>query len=253
MSATPQAKVQDGFRPLLDGFRVAELNCIESFDQQVDNEVAAVFIESIQGEGGIFPAEASFLRELRALCTERGALLILDEVQCGIGRSGHFFAYQESGIIPDAIGMAKGLGGGFPIGAIWTAEDYAELFQPGSHGTTFGGNPLAAAAANAVLDIIETENLIQAVADNSRPWHADLKSLADSYPQHITEVRGRGYMVGLALSANAAEVTTLAREQGLLVVPAGHNTLRLLPALIATQDDLAESVRILDAVFSELS
>jgi acetylornithine aminotransferase/acetylornithine/N-succinyldiaminopimelate aminotransferase len=253
MSATPQAKVQDGFRPLLDGFRVAELNCIESFDQQVDNAVAAVFIESIQGEGGIFPAEASFLRELRALCTERGALLILDEVQCGIGRSGHFFAYQESGIIPDAIGMAKGLGGGFPIGAIWTAEDYAELFQPGSHGTTFGGNPLAAAAANAVLDIIETEHLIQAVADNSRPWHADLKSLADSYPQHITEVRGRGYMVGLALSANAAEVTTLAREQGLLVVPAGHNTLRLLPALIATQDDLAESVRILDAVFSELS
>lgn len=253
MSATPQAKVQDGFRPLLDGFRVAELNCIESFDQQVDNAVAAVFIESIQGEGGIFPAEASFLRELRALCTERGALLILDEVQCGIGRSGHFFAYQESGIIPDAIGMAKGLGGGFPIGAIWTAEDYAELFQPGSHGTTFGGNPLAAAAANAVLDIIETEHLIQAVADNSRPWHAALKSLADSYPQHITEVRGRGYMVGLALSANAAEVTTLAREQGLLVVPAGHNTLRLLPALIATQDDLAESVRILDAVFSELS
>ncbi|MGB0263330.1 MAG: aspartate aminotransferase family protein [Opitutales bacterium] len=253
MSATPQAKVQDGFRPLLDGFRVAELNCIESFDQQVDNAVAAVFIESIQGEGGIFPAEASFLRELRALCTERGALLILDEVQCGIGRSGHFFAYQESGIIPDAIGMAKGLGGGFPIGAIWTAEDYAELFQPGSHGTTFGGNPLAAAAANAVLDIIETEHLIQAVADNSRPWHAALKSLADTYPQHITEVRGRGYMVGLALSANAAEVTTLAREQGLLVVPAGHNTLRLLPALIATQDDLAESVRILDAVFSELS
>ena len=161
MAATPQEKIQGGFRPMLEGFKFGELNKIETFDKLVDDSVAAVFIESIQGEGGLFPAEASFLQELRALCTERNALLMLDEVQCGIGRSGHFFAFEESGVKPDAIGMAKGLGGGFPIGAIWVSEPYAELFQPGSHGTTFGGSPLASAAANATLDIIEEEKLIE--------------------------------------------------------------------------------------------
>lgn len=131
MAATPQEKIQGGFRPMLEGFKFGQLNKIETFDKLVDDSVAAVFIESIQGEGGIFPAEDSFLQELRALCTERKALLMLDEVQCGIGRSGHFFAYQKSGITPDAIGMAKGLGGGFPIGAIWVADASAELLQPG--------------------------------------------------------------------------------------------------------------------------
>jgi len=152
----------------LEGFKFGELNKIETFDKLVDDSVAAVFIESIQGEGGLFPAEAGFLQELRALCTERNALLMLDEVQCGIGRSGHFFAFEESGVKPDAIGMAKGLGGGFPIGAIWVSEPYAELFQPGSHGTTFGGSPLASAAANATLDIIEEEKLIESLP-NMRP------------------------------------------------------------------------------------
>jgi acetylornithine/N-succinyldiaminopimelate aminotransferase len=253
MSATPQAKVQDGFHPLLDGFTFATLNSIESFDQSIDKDVAAVFIESIQGEGGIFPAEDSFLKELRALCTERGVLLMLDEVQCGIGRTGHFFAFQSSGMNPDAIGMAKGLGGGFPIGAIWTADPYAELFQPGTHGTTFGGNPLASTAANAVLDIIEKENLIEKVTYFSKDWHHCLKALAKKYPQLITGVRGRGYMVGLPLNTDAVNVTHLAKEKGLLVVPAGQNTIRLLPALIATAEDLDKSVHILDAVFSEIS
>ena len=239
--------------PLLDGFAFATLNSIESFDQSIDKDVAAVFIESIQGEGGIFPAEDSFLKELRALCTERGVLLMLDEVQCGIGRSGHFFAFQSSGILPDAIGMAKGLGGGFPIGAIWTAEPYAELFQPGSHGTTFGGNPLASTAANAVLDIIENENLIEKVTRFSKDWHHSLKELAEKHPQLIAGVRGRGYMVGLPLNIDAVKVTLLAKEKAFLVVPAGKNTIRLLPALIASAEDLNKSVELLDAVFSEIS
>ena len=169
MAATPQEKIQGGFRPMLEGFKFGELNKIETFDKLVDDSVAAVFIESIQGEGGLFPADASFLQELRALCTERNALLMLDEVQCGIGRSGHFFAFEESGVKPDAIGMAKGLGGGFPIGAIWVSEPYAELFQPGSHGTTFGGSPLASAAANATLDIIEEENLDRECCNQQSP------------------------------------------------------------------------------------
>lgn len=252
MGATPQEKIQGGFRPMLHGFKFGELNKIESFDQLVDDSVAAVFIESIQGEGGLFPAEASFLQELRALCTERGALLMLDEVQCGIGRSGHFFAFDASGVKPDAIGMAKGLGAGFPIGAIWVSEPYAELFQPGSHGTTFGGSPLASAAANATLDIIEEEQLIQNVAANSPAWHAALQKLAEKYPEQIAGIRGAGYMVGLVLKPEGLNltVTTEAQAKNLLVVPAGNNVVRLLPALIATPDQLNESVAILDLVFA---
>ncbi|WP_269522956.1 aspartate aminotransferase family protein [Coraliomargarita parva] len=253
MGATPQEKIQGGFRPMLDGFKFGELNKIETFDALVDETVAAVFVETIQGEGGVFPAENSFLQELRALCTERGALLMLDEVQCGIGRTGNFFAYEASGIRPDAIGMAKGLGAGFPIGAIWVAEGYDELFQPGSHGTTFGGNPLASAAANAVLDIIESEELLAKVTANSKSWHASLQALVKKYPQHIEGMRGAGYMVGLGLHADGLAVTKAARDKGLLIVPAGHNTIRLLPALIATPEQLAESVRILDEVFASFN
>lgn len=254
MAATPQEKIQGGFRPMLDGFTFGELNQIDTFDKLVDDSVAAVFIESIQGEGGIFPAEASFLQELRALCTERGVLLMLDEVQCGIGRSGHFFAYEKSGITPDAIGMAKGLGGGFPIGAIWVAEPYAELFQPGSHGTTFGGSPLASAAANAVLDIIEEEKLLEKVASNSAVWHKEIEALTEKHSLHIAGMRGAGYMVGLALKTEGLnlEITAAAREKGLLIVPAGHNTIRMLPALTATPEQLSGAVSILDEVFKNV-
>lgn len=253
MAATPQEKIQGGFRPMLDGFAHAELNNIESFDTLIDASTAAVFLETIQGEGGVFPAEASFLQELRALCNERQVLLMLDEVQCGIGRSGHFFAFESSGITPDAIGMAKGLGGGFPIGAIWVAEPYAELFQPGSHGTTFGGSPLASTAANAVLDVIEQDDLLQRVRTQSADWRAALDALTAKYPQQIKTVRGVGYMVGLELHCENLQVAAAARELGLLIVPAGHNTIRLLPALTASAEQLAESVQILDRVFAQLS
>lgn len=254
MAATPQEKIQGGFRPMLDGFKFGRLNDIESFDELIDDTVAAVFLESIQGEGGVFPAEPKFLQELRALCTERNTLLMLDEVQCGIGRCGHFFAFEESGVQPDAIGMAKGLGGGFPIGAIWVSEAFAELFQPGSHGTTFGGSPLASAAANAVLDVIEEEHLIEQVATNSIAWHAALKALAEKYPDQIDCMRGAGYMVGLALKpeGHSLKVAAAAREKQLLVVPAGNNVIRLLPPLIATPDQLHEAVPILDAVFANV-
>ncbi len=253
MAATPQEKIQGGFRPMLEGFKFGQLNQIETFDRLVDESVAAVFIESIQGEGGIFPAEAGFLQELRALCTERGALLMLDEVQCGIGRTGRFFAYEESGIRPDAIGMAKGLGAGFPIGAIWIAEPYADLFQPGSHGTTFGGSPLASAAANATLDVIEDENLLEKVREQSAVWHNEIEALVNRHSQHIAGMRGAGYMVGLSLTEEGLnlKITAAARDKGLLVVPAGHNTIRMLPALTATQEQLHQSVSILDTVFSQ--
>ena len=177
---------------------------------------------------------------------------MLDEVQCGIGRSGQFFAFERSNIRPDAIGIAKGLGGGFPIGAIWVAEPYADLFQPGSHGTTFGGSPLACAAANATLDIIEDEQLLEKVSANSIPWQQSLHQLIEKYPQHIEDMRGTGYMIGLQLHVDAPTVTALARDRGLLIVPAGHNTIRLLPALIATPENLAKSISILDDVFTNV-
>lgn len=253
MAATPQEKIQGGFRPMLDGFSHAVLNDIKSFDTAIDNSTAAVFLESIQGEGGVFPADSGFLRELRALCTERGVLLMLDEVQCGIGRTGHFFAFEKSGVLPDAIGMAKGLGGGFPIGAIWMSEPYAELYQPGSHGTTFGGNPLACAAAHSVLDVIEREDLLKHVRAVSKNWHIELNQLVNDFPEIVAEVRGQGFMVGLALKCHLNEVVASVREKSLLVVPAGHQTLRLLPPLIATSEQLSESVQILKAALSELS
>ncbi|NCG08290.1 MAG: acetylornithine/succinylornithine family transaminase [Verrucomicrobia bacterium] len=253
MAATPQEKIQGGFRPMLDGFSFGILNDIKSFENAIDASTAAVFIESIQGEGGVFPADTGFLKELRALCTERGVLLLLDEVQCGIGRTGHFFAFEKSGVQPDAIGMAKGLGGGFPIGAIWMAESCAELYQPGSHGTTFGGNPLACAAAHAVLDAIEQDQLLEHVQTVSVEWHSELKQLVESFPATVAEVRGEGFMVGLALKKHMAEVVSVARDKGLLIVPAGHETIRLLPPLIATAENLNESVQILKAVLSELA
>ena len=148
-----------------------------------------------------------------ALCDERGVLLILDEVQCVIGRTGHFFAYEVAGIRPDAVGMAKGLGGGFPIGAIWVAEPYADLFQPGSHGTTFGGNPLACAAANVVLDVIEEENLLTQVQSQSAIWHEALQALTEKYLTHIAGLRSVGYMVGLQLHADCRAVAHAAREK----------------------------------------
>ncbi len=245
MAATPQEKIQQGFRPMLEGFRHAPLNDIDAFDAAIDPTTAAVFIESIQGEGGIFPADPAFLRELRALCSERRILLMIDEVQCGIGRSGDFFAYHESGIEPDAIGMAKGLGGGFPIGAIWIANPHADLFAPGSHGTTFGGNPLACAAANAVLDAITSEDLLGNVRELAPGWHEALNELTRIRNDLYRGLRGRGFMVALVTVPQPAEIVKRARDAGLLCVPAGNQAVRLLPALNTPRRDLDEAIRIL--------
>lgn len=251
MAATPQEKIQGGFRPMLPGFHTAPLNDLAAFERLIGAQTAAVFLETIQGEGGVFPAEPEFLRDLQVLCRERDVLFMLDEVQCGIGRSGRFFAFEEAGIIPDAIGMAKGLGGGFPLGAIWVAEPHADLFQPGSHGTTFGGNPLAAAAALAVLEVLESEGLVERVRQLSDGWHASLRRLALEFPARIAGVRGRGYMVGLALHEEPAGIVAALRSKGMLAVPAGQRTLRLLPPLIAGEAELQESLDLLRQALAE--
>ncbi|HEY9153682.1 MAG TPA: aminotransferase class III-fold pyridoxal phosphate-dependent enzyme, partial [Opitutaceae bacterium] len=227
-----------------------ELNNLKSFADLVDDQTAAIFVETIQGEGGIHACTPEFLRGLRELCTQKNLLLMVDEVQCGLGRTGTFFAYENSGIQVDAIGMAKGLGGGYPIGAIWVRENAADLFQPGSHGSTFGGTPLACAAALAVLDIIDSEKLLEKVQFNSVAWIGKLQELAKPFSKQLSEVRGRGYLVGLQLTSDPTPYVAALREAGLLVVGAGGNVIRLLPPLTATTEELNQSVEILRSVFA---
>jgi len=248
MSATPQAKIQNGFHPLVPGFAFGDLNDVDSFGALVDEQAAAIFIETIQGESGINACTPEFLRGVRELCNHRNLLLLVDEVQCGVGRTGRFYAFEHAGISPDAIGMAKGLGGGFPIGAMWVRDRFADLFHPGNHGTTFGGTPLACAAALAVLDVIERENLLEKVRTNSVPWIAALRQLASDFAGQVLGVRGVGYLVGVQLASDPVPYLTALRERGLLAVGAGGNVVRLLPPLNVTPDELAQSVEIFRSV-----
>ena len=251
MSATPQEKIQKGFRPLVPGFVFGELNNLQSFADLIDGQTTAIFLETIQGEGGVVACTDDFLWGLRKLCDQHNLLLMLDEVQCGLGRTGTFYAFQHSGVRADAIGMAKGLGGGYPMGAIWAAEKHAELFQPGSHGSTFGGTPLACAAALAVLDVMEREQLLQKVQTNGAAWRVQLEQLVADFPGQVKGVTGRGYMVGLALHGEPPPFVTALREAGLLVVVAGGNSIRLLPPLIATPEQLNRATAILRTVLAK--
>jgi acetylornithine/N-succinyldiaminopimelate aminotransferase len=250
MSATPQEKIQKGFRPLVPGFAFGEINNLKSFADLVDDQTAAIFIETIQGESGINPCTPEFLRGLRQLCDKHNLLLMLDEVQCGVGRTGRFYSFEHLGVTPDAIGMAKALGGGFPIGAIWVRERYAELFHPGNHGTTFGGTPLACAAALAVLDVIEREKLLEKVRTQSGPWHDALRKLVTDFPKQVLGFRGVGYLVGVQLTSETGPYVAALRERGLLAPPAGGNVIRLLPPLNASAEELARSVEIFRAVLA---
>ena len=248
LAATPSEKFQNRLHPMLEGFAFGELNNTQSFADLVDEQTAAILIEPIQGESGILSCSDDFLRELRHLCDERGLLLLLDEVQCGVGRTGSFFTCEHAGIHPDAIAMAKGLGGGFPIGAVWVAETRAHLFTPGSHGCTFGGSPLACAAALAVLEVMEDEDLLSRVTEQSKPWLASLRELAGKFPELIKEVRGRGYLVALAFHDDPTQFITEFRNEGLLTVGAAYQAVRLLPPLTATSEELQRSVDILEKV-----
>ncbi len=250
MSATPQEKVQGGFRPLIPGFEAAPLNDLQAFADLVDEQTAAIFVETIQGEGGVNPCSIAFLKGLRALCDEKEILLLIDEVQCGVGRSGAFFAFESAGIRPDAIGMAKGLGGGVPIGAVWIDDKYASLFHPGSHGTTFGGTPLICAAALAMLNVLEEDNLLESVRENGAYFVAQLESLKSEFPDYILAVRGRGYMLGIQISEPPFDMVTQLREKGLVVPPAGGNVIRFLPPLIATKEEIDRALAIAKDVIS---
>ena len=247
LSATSSQKYRNGFEPLLEGFSFAPLNDIEAFKSKIDNKTIGIMVESIQGEGGIQVATDEFLLGIEKLCKENGLLLLLDEVQAGIGRTGEFLGYQKSGVKPDAIAMAKGLGAGFPIGGIWLAEKWGDIFQPGSHGTTFGGSPLACSAANAVLDIIESENLINSAKNKGELLEAGLINLKNKYPSLVQEIRGRGLMLAMAMKETPTTLIENMRNLGLLVVGAAENVIRFLPPLTVSEHELNEALGITEA------
>jgi acetylornithine aminotransferase/acetylornithine/N-succinyldiaminopimelate aminotransferase len=252
LSATASQKYRQGFGPLLDGFEFAPLNDLDSFDRKLDDETVAVLVESIQGEGGIHEANDHFLQGLEKLCRERKALLMFDEVQSGIGRTGDFLGYQKAGVCPDAVALAKGLGGGFPIGAFWISEQWGEVFKPGSHGTTFGGSPLACAAAHAVLDVIENEGLVLAAKENGLVLRDGLTRLTGLFPDLLEEVRGRGLMLAVAMKKDPSELIGSLRENGLLVVGAGGNSIRFLPPLNVRVNEIEQALKITEDVLSSL-
>ena len=245
MTATGQTKYQKGFEPLMPGFAYAEFNNLDSVKAALTPATVAVLCEAVQGEGGIVPATPEFMTGLRALCTEKKILLFFDEVQAGIGRTGKWFGFQNYGIRPDGFSMAKALGGGFPIGAAAVTPELSDVFQPGNHASTFGGTPLACAAALATLETIEKEDLLGNAVRMGVRFMDGLKALA---PKHacIQSVRGVGLMVGLVLNVPAKPVEAKLRENGLLCIATGDHVLRFVPPLVVSPAQIDQALAILD-------
>ncbi len=247
ISATGNAKYQAGFGPVVDGFDHVPFNNLNALRAAITPETAGIFVEPIQGEGGIRPADPAYLQGLRAAADEFGLLLGFDEVQCGMGRTGKLFAHEWAQVTPDVMSAAKGIAGGFPMGALFATEAVAKHLAPGSHGTTFGGSPLAAAAANAVLDIVLANGFLAQVERVGAYLRQRLERLVANYPQVFTQARGMGLMLGLKCAMPNGEVQNAAMIEGLLTVAAGDNILRLVPPLIVTEADCDEALTRLDA------
>jgi len=245
ISATGNPAYIKGFGPAVDGFDHVPFNNLNALRDAITPETAGIMVEPIQGEGGIRSANPDFLPGLRAAADEFGLLLGLDEIQTGMGRTGRLFAYEWSGITPDIMSLAKGLGGGFPIGAVVTTEAVARAIRPGSHGTTFGGNPLACAAGNAVLDVILAPGFLAEVQARSALLRRELAKIAAEFPQIVGEIRGQGLLIGLKLGVPNSVLQSACLEQGLMTVAAGDNVLRMAPPLIITEEDCHAAIRLL--------
>ncbi|WP_375457089.1 aspartate aminotransferase family protein [uncultured Methylobacterium sp.] len=253
LAAGGQQKYIAGFGPKVEGFDQVPFGDHAALRAAIGPETAAVMIEPIQGEGGVRPVPAQCLRGLRELCDEHGLLLILDEVQTGVGRTGRLFAHEGAGIAPDIMSAAKGIGGGFPLGVCLATHEAARGMVAGSHGTTFGGNPLAMAVGNAVLDVVLGEGFLDHVRRVALVLKQKLAALRDRYPHVVTEIRGEGLMLGLKLGVPNTAFAAAARAEHLLVIPAGDNVVRLLPPLIVTEADVAEAVERLEATAAALT
>ncbi|MCA2978123.1 MAG: aspartate aminotransferase family protein [Myxococcaceae bacterium] len=246
VTATAQPKYQAGFEPLPQGFRYAPMGDLEAVKRLVGPTTAAILIEPIQGEGGVRPAPPGFLSALRALCDEHGLLLLIDEVQTGIGRTGTAFAYQQHGVQPDAISLAKSLGNGLPIGAMVCSDAVGKALPSGTHGSTFGGNPVAAAAAVATWDLATTPEALKANAEKGELLHRLGRELQARRPGRVVDVRGRGLLFGIEVDGGAADVVARCRQNGLLVNLAGEKTVRFAPAFVTSAAELAEGVAMFE-------
>ncbi|OVE73470.1 aspartate aminotransferase family protein [bacterium B17] len=244
-AATGQSKVQKGFEPMPVGFVHAEYNDLDSVKALVNDKTVAVMLEAIQGEGGIVPADESFFEGVRALCDEKNLLMLCDEVQCGMARTGKWFGYQNYSVEPDAISLAKALGNGYPIGAVMSGPKLADVFQPGNHASTFGGTPLACAAALATLDAIKDEGLVENARIMGERFHDGLSVLAEKCEQADT-VRGIGLMIGLVMKEDAAPYVAKIIDAGMLCLATAGNVIRFLPPLNITDEDLEKALSILD-------
>ncbi len=253
IAAGGQPKYLEGFGPKVEGFDQVPFGDHEALKAAITSETAAILVEPVQGEGGIRPLPNECMRGLRELCDENGILLILDEVQSGVGRTGKLFAHEWAGIEPDIMAVAKGIGGGFPFGACLATASAADGMTLGTHGTTYGGNPLAMAVGNAVLDVILDDGFLPHVNDVALVLRQGLASLKDRYPDLIADVRGSGLMLGIKCAKSNADLVAAMRSEHLLAVPAGDNVVRLLPPLIVTAEEAREALAKTEAALEMLS
>ncbi|MFC3163116.1 aspartate aminotransferase family protein [Ciceribacter thiooxidans] len=242
IAAGGQAKYLEGFGPKAPGFDQVPFGDIEAVKAAITDNTAAILIEPVQGEGGIRTASNEFLRALRQICDEKGLLLILDEVQSGVGRTGKLFAHEWAGITPDIMAVAKGIGGGFPLGACLATAEAASGMKAGTHGSTYGGNPLAMAVGNAVLDVVLADGFLEHVRDVALVFRQGLAALHDRFPDVIEDIRGEGLMLGIKAKVPNAELLQAMRDEHILSVPAGDNVIRLLPPLITTAEEAREGL-----------
>ena len=252
IAAGGQAKHLEGFGPPVEGFDQVSGFDIEAVEAAIGDETAGVLLEPIMGEGGMREVPYRFLQDLRALCDDKGILLVLDEVQTGVGRTGRFYAHEWAGITPDIMASAKGFGGGFPVGACLTTEAVGQAMTPGSHGSTFGGNPLAMAVGNAVLDVVLEPGFLERVAQMGLRLKQRLAGLADEHSDVIAEVRGQGLMIGLKCKVENVQLLGALRDRGMLTVQAGDNVVRLLPPLIIGEDEIDLACTTIDAACAAL-
>src|ERR1700735_1777244 len=253
LAATGAAKYLEGFGPPMDGFDQVPHGDLEAVKKAIGPQTAGILIEPLQGEGGVRGAPPAFFRALRQLCDDNGLLLMFDEVQTGMGRTGELFAHQRFGVTPDVMSLAKALGGGFPIGACLATADAAAGMTPGSHGSTFGGNPLAVAAANAVLDVMLKPGFFDHVQKMSLLFKQKMASVVDRHPDVLAEVRGEGLLIGVKAVVPSGDLVAALREQKLLTVGAGDNVVRFLAPLIVSEAEIAQSVQLLERACVSLS
>lgn len=251
LTATGQPKYQKGYEPLPSGFSYVDYGNIEALANSIDEDVCAVILEPIQGEGGVFVPSDDYLRQVRALCDKYDALLIFDEIQTGLCRTGKWFAWEYSGAKPDVLTLAKALGGGFPTGAFLTTERLAHVFAPGDHGSTFGGNPLACAAANAALRVMIDENLAAKAASTGEYFKTQLEALQKKFPDKIVEVRGRGLLLGMELSKPGKPIVDACLKKGMIINCTAGNVIRLVPPLIISGVEIDALMSVLTEVFAE--